>query len=297
MLFTRLLFRYGGIALFLTLFISFFAVGYGVLARRDVIAFTSVRDGNAEIYLLDVERNFLRNMTHNRFADNRPVWSPDGEQLAYITWKNGNKLVMVDKDGNNPHYALNNVYSASTFDFSPDGSHLAMVGIYNQTGRIGLYILDIVGDEPQVVSQAAANEFNPNWSPDGSRLAYLKQQNGTSYIYIVDLASGERERLFDEAVWMDTPVWSPDGKQLAFSLIRRGNSEIYVMEMATRTMRNATNHIGWDDQPDWSPDGNRLMFVSNRNGDSNLFILDLASGHVQQITAHPADDYAPAWRP
>ena len=59
------------------------------------IAFTSFRDGNGEIYVMDADGSNLRNLTRNPAWDSRPAWSPDGAQIAFTSDRDGNWEIYV----------------------------------------------------------------------------------------------------------------------------------------------------------------------------------------------------------
>ena len=73
-----------------------------VAGMTDRIAFTSGRDGNAEIYLVDPDGKNLRRLTDNPATDDFPLWSPDGKQLSFLSDRDGNwQLYAMDGNGKN----------------------------------------------------------------------------------------------------------------------------------------------------------------------------------------------------
>ena len=114
---------------------------------------------------------------------------------------------------------------------------------------------------------------NPNWTPDGTRIAFVIGDDPFSYwhpeyagrIYLMNANPTFREKLSTD--YTDySPAISPDGTKIAYTSVRDGNHEIFIMNINGTNPVNLTNHIARDHDPTWSPDGSKIAFVSNRFG-------------------------------
>ncbi len=125
----------------------------------------------------------------------------------------------------------------------------------------------------------------PAWSPDGSRVAFVRKDDQNAAIYSVPAdGSAPPAVLVDTPGNDDHPSWSPDGTRLAFASALDGNWDVYVLELASGSITRVTHAAGGDGAPDWFPDGRSLVFVSSRSGANELWRLDLDSGVTRQLT-------------
>jgi TolB protein len=147
-----------------------------------------------------------------------------------------------------------------------------------------LMIADQDGAREQVLMSSKEPILSPDWSPDGSRVAYVSFEGRRPGIYLQTIASGKRERLTNFKGLNGAPQFSPDGSRLAMCLSKDGNPEIYIMDLATRQLQRVTNHFGIDTEPSWTPDGRSLIFTSSRGGKPQLYKVALGSGQVERLT-------------
>jgi len=187
------------------------------------IAFTSERDGNQEIYVMEADGSQPRRLTDDPAGDMRPSWSPDGTQIAFNTMRDGNwDIYVMNVDGAEP------------------GS----------------------GDQRPLTTSAEWELF-PTWSPDGAQIAFFacgpQCRPNRQDIYVMDVGSagqgsGNVRQLTDTPSIVDeSPAWSPDGRQIVFQSDRDGNFEIYVMNSDGSGQQRLTNDWGGDYWPVWRP--------------------------------------------
>lgn len=133
----------------------------------------------------------------------------------------------------------------------------------------------------------------PTVSPDGARVAYVVNKQGTSYLYVSDLDGptgaplGPPRKLVPNARFdqVYTPRWSPDGTRIAFSAWTSGGyRDIRVVDVTTGDLTEITHDRALDTGPVFSPDGKTLFFSSDRTGIANIYAHDLATGALKQVT-------------
>jgi TolB protein len=144
-----------------------------------------------------------------------------------------------------------------------------------ETGRMmhRLFLIGIVAPHaasgfPLTVEALSAQQLaigmGPSWSPDGQRLAYYSNREGSFGLYWLELASGIETRLTfgdgDELL----PRWSPDGERLAFIADDTlGREQVFVMNADGSQLRQLTWLAGRQLDPAWAPDGQSLVFNSD----------------------------------
>ena len=123
-------------------------------------------------------------------------------------------------------------------------------------------------DEPEY-------EKDPVWSPDGSMLAYNKENS----VWVVPAAGGEPREIAGKESW--TPTWSPDGKEIAF--IQNDQLCISIMELSTGETGRIDNISKGSWALTWSPDGGKLAFLSHVDGRSRVYVVSAVGGQPVEL--------------
>jgi hypothetical protein len=155
-------------------------------------------------------------------------------------------------------------------------------------------------NQKRLTNNAAAGD--PNWSPDGSKIAFsTDRDNGKADIYVMNSDGSNQKRLTNNAANDYMPDWSPDGSKIAFATHRNSGccEEIYVMNAADGSgQTNLSNNPAQDLNPSWSPDGTKIAFYSQRGGDGlfHIYVMNAADGSGQtRLADGPGDSSNPDW--
>lgn len=170
------------------------------------LALTLTKDGNPEIYILDLEKRNLRRLTYSKSVDIAPRFAPNGKEIVFISDRQGNPQVyIVDIEGLNLRRITEDGYYDSPF-WSPRGDLLAYVRRENENFQI--YILNLKDKKEMQLTFFGSNE-NPTFSPDGRWVAFVSNRNGKYELYRMRIDGSNQQKLVDLPGEFRTPVWSP----------------------------------------------------------------------------------------
>jgi Tol biopolymer transport system component len=210
----------------------------------------------------------------------RISFSPDGSRIAYDDAPNG--LVTAAADGSDPFPVTDGVNDSWPV-WSPDGSRIAFSSTrYDPTidgctpgfphefrCPTDIYVMDLEGSNVERLTDDPVGEFMPVWSPDGSRIAFVREGvPGDTYegVYTMAPDGSDVRRVSSSSGGSDFwPSWSPDGSKLAFAAIRNEDWGIWVVDADGSDEHRILGGTGagYVDNPVWSRDGTLIAFVGN----------------------------------
>lgn len=132
------------------------------------LVFTSSRKGNLDIYLMDVSRVLSVNLTRHDANDCCPAWLPDGQRIAFVSWRGGrNEVYVMDANGGRLEFLDGRInYGPLGVARSPDRKLIAFVSV--RDGNPEIYVVDSDGDNQRRLTWNEADDFSPAWRPQGS---------------------------------------------------------------------------------------------------------------------------------
>lgn len=161
--------------------------------------------------------------------------------------------------------------------------------VSNRDGNSKIYVMNADGSDQRNLTNNAAGDFEPVWSPDGTRIAFSRYTSGNDddEIYVMDADGSNLINLTNDESTTDlSPTWSPDGTKIAYARkeYTSGYEEIYVMDADGRNLINLTNSesVG-DREPAWSPDGSKIAFVSIPD-DPEIYVMNVDGSNLVQLT-------------
>lgn len=244
-----------------------------VLPVGSAIAFTSLRDRNAEIYVLRAGESFTAiDLTNNAAVDSAPAWSHDGLAIAFATARDlDDEIYKMNADGSAPANLTRRTGADQQPAWSPDGGKVAFMSTRNDRGdSVPPEIFVMAPDGSGARTALSANSggsTSPAWSPDGTKIAFVTVRDGNAEIYVMNADGSAPVNLTKDGAADDHPVWSPDGTRIAFVSDRGGRRTVYVMHAdgtgitAVAPTRSDTTFAAADDYVSWSPDGVRLALA------------------------------------
>ena len=129
------------------------------------------------------------------------------------------------------------------------------------------------------------DEGNPDYSPDGQRLAFESTRSGATEIWIANADGSSPVQMTSiGGALTSNPQWSLDGQMILFNSRREGSNDLYVLRVDTRELRRLTDDPADDEEPRWSRDGHWIYFGSNRTGRYEVWKMPAGGGAPVQVT-------------
>jgi Tol biopolymer transport system component len=161
------------------------------------VAFVSSRDGDPEIYVMDLGSGATRRLTFFHKEDWAPQWSPDGRFIAFLSSREGRvRVFVVQPDGAGTRAVSGSADTGEERDiaWSPDGRTLAFVGRAAR-GQARIWKVAMDGSPPVAVTEGASKDDQPAWSPDGKYLAYVSEKAGNAELFLMRADGSGKTRL------------------------------------------------------------------------------------------------------
>lgn len=161
---------------------------------------------------------------------------------------------------------------------SPDGTRMAhdLLGV--------LWVGSSSGGTFRRLTSDLDDIAQPDWSPDGSLIAYQGYRDGVFDLWTIRPDGSDKRKLTSGPADHREPRWSPDGTKLAFSSDVRGSYGIYTLDVRTGRIAVVAQTDEEEYEPTWSPDGTRIAFVV---ADTRIDVVTLASGKRDTLVTVP----------
>jgi len=163
--------------------------------------------------------------------------------------------------------------------------------------RHQLWLADADGQNHKSILSSTEPIISPNWSFDGSRLAYVSFEAKKPIVYTHEVASGVRRLASNNRGSNSAPAWSPDGARLLVTLTLSGSSQIHEIPAQGGAPRRLTQSNGIDTEAVYSADGRTVYFVSDRGGSPQIYKMDPNGGGVARVTFQGSYNISPAPSP
>lgn len=227
-----------------------------------------------------------------------PAWSPDGSQLAYVSFENKKPIVYVQKLATRERRAVASFKGSNSAPaWSPDGKKLAVV----LTGQGGsqIFLVNADGSGLQRLSRSSGIDTEPSFSPDGRSILFTSDRGGSPQIYRMPVTGTENsnaERLTFEGSYNVSPDFSQDGK--SFTFIHRNNNQfnVAVQEIGSHQVQILTNSK-FDESPSFAPNGKMILYATEINGHGILSAVSRDGQTRQHLSVQTGDIREPAWGP
>ncbi|WP_298293796.1 Tol-Pal system beta propeller repeat protein TolB [Thiomonas sp.] len=224
-----------------------------------------------------------------------PVWSPNGQELAYVSFETGKPVVFVQNVRSGARRMVANFKGSNSAPaFSPDGGTMAVV--LTLTGRSQIYLLPSSGGTPRQLMRSYSIDTEPVFAPDGQSLYFVSDRDGGPQVYKVALDGSGVQRITYTGGYNVSPAVSPDGKTLAY-ISQQGNSyQLWSINLAT----SATQLL--DDgsdcgHPSFAPNGQIVLYSAGGRGGEVLKTVSIDGRVRSTLSQAGVQVREPSWGP
>lgn len=259
------------------------------------IVFASNREGNDNIYSINLDGTELTRLTDHPGNDMYPEVSPDGKKIAYTSDIGGTWQIMVmDWDGKNKKQLTNNPFRSGYPSWSFDGKYIYFEGHIDENWE--LFRINSDG------SNQIRLTFNPkyeDWHPDGHpyeyKIIYESGVAGHEDLYIMDNDGSNIKKICKEHQRRRTSDVLYNGNKIVYSRYTNNQSDIWIMDFNGENEKKLTDNPDWDGHPVFSPDGKYIAYEEKTGKVENIIIMDLNGENKINITNHASNNWDPSF--
>ncbi len=263
--------------------------GVEALSGEGRIAFSVIEPSSyLDLYKLYFVNPDGTGLTKFRDHASEPAFSPEGDRIAYRSWAENDRGLLVETFDGTARYAVGKAFEDGHAAWSANGDLIVFDSQREEDRLYRVHTATIDGVSESIVKVGARELLGerPALSPQADRIVFRDTGSAEPGLAIVNLGGGGIMPL-TEGRSDTSPAWSPDGSKIVFMAASNGSWDVFVINVDGTSFASLTSNPANDVLPEWSPDGTMIAFLTDRDGVWSIYVMNADGSGERKVIDVP----------
>lgn len=256
---------------------------------KNKVAFVVDDFTKSNIYVVDKDGTNLKVVTNDEtFFNSKPVWSPNGNFIAYNSVRTDNRLRIVNLQDLSVIESSIAISDLSWASWSPDGTKVLFTSA--QDGDEEIYSMNANGTGLTKLTNNTFDDSSPKYSPDGNSILFVSNRSGNDDVFVMNSNGQSAVNISNTASNTETnPLWSPDGLRVLYQSEQGNQYDLFVSEKTGNNPQKLTNSPTDDYAAEWI-NNEDIIYTTEFDGNKEIFMVNTNTVNPLNISKNPKSD-------